>query len=313
MPSNDRTLRDDRALRVRHVTRYRYDADVERSVHAAHLRPVHDRRQTLLEFDLKIEVDPPRDVERVGYEDCFGNEMHRFEVAGPYRTLAVIAESRVVLHDRDPFAFKLLPDRPTVPLNWLPRERLAMSPYLLSQELPDTQLEELFEYAMGFVRDNDGDLMEALFALNLTLFKQYEYVSGSTSNATTPYEVFSSKRGVCQDFAGLFIVLARLIGVPARYVCGYLYTGNADKPDAKGQPGASRAPSDATHAWVQVYLPNVGWKGFDPTNGVLPRLDHVRLAVGRFWRDTSPVNGTLYGDRVKETLEATVEVHDESA
>jgi transglutaminase-like putative cysteine protease len=104
----------------------------------------------------------------------------------------------------------------------------------------------------------------------------------------------------------VFITLMRLIRVPARYVCGYLYTGNADA-DATN---AGRAPSDATHAWLEVYLPNAGWKAFDPTNGVLPRLDHVRLAVGRFWRDTSPVNGTLFGDQVQETLDATVEVKD---
>ena len=299
----------DRKLRVRHVTRYRYDADVERSVHSAHLRPVHDRRQTLLDFDLSVEATPSRDVRVIEFDDGFGNDAARFEVPGPYRELTITAESRVGLEDHDPFAFVLAPVRPTLPLGWKPRELLALGPYLQSQELPDAQIEELFEYAMSFIENNDGDLMEALFAINLAMFNEYEYVPGSTGLATTPYEVYASKKGVCQDFAGLFVTLARLLRVPARYVCGYLYTGNSDQP---GAGSASRAPSDATHAWVQVYLPNVGWKGFDPTNGVLPRLDHVRLAVGRFWRDTAPVAGTLFGDPVKETLEATVEVFDET-
>jgi transglutaminase-like putative cysteine protease len=140
--------------------------------------------------------------------------------------------------------------------------------------------------------------METLFAINLTLFKEYQYVPGSTGIETTPYEVFTHKRGVCQDFANLFICLARLLGVPARYVCGYVFTGNT---------GAARARSDASHAWVQLYIPNIGWKAFDPTNGVLPRTDHVRLAYGRYYRDTAPTSGTLY-NRARETLTIDVEL-----
>ena len=92
--------------------------------------------------------------------------------------------------------------------------------------------------------------------------------------------------------------------MPARYACGYLFTGNT---------GLERAGSDATHAWVQLYLPKIGWKGFDPTNGVLPQLDHVRLAHGRFWRDTAPLEGTLFGPEVKEEMTTDVEVSEESA
>ncbi|MEM7807251.1 MAG: transglutaminase family protein [Planctomycetota bacterium] len=295
-----------RTLRVRHVTRYHYDRDVERSIHQAHLRPTHDRFQTLDDYRLAISALPERDVPHVGYEDAFGNEATRFELADPYRELTVTAKSTVTLVDVDPYAITVVPKRPTIPLNWMPRERLALGPYLQSQELPDPQIDALFDYVMAIVDDNGGDLLESLFALNLKLFHDFEYVPGSTSNATTPFETFSTKRGVCQDFAGLFITLMRLIRVPARYVCGYLYTGNADS-DAQA---AGRAPSDATHAWLQVYLPYVGWKSFDPTNGVLPRLDHVRLAVGRNWRDTAPITGTLFGESATETLEAMVEVTD---
>jgi transglutaminase-like putative cysteine protease len=297
-----------RVLRVRHITDYRYDRPVERSVHQGHLRPFHDSRQSLLDHGLRVTADPDCTIELVDYEDAFGNAASRFEVGSPYRSLRVEAESLVALPDVDPYAFRLVPTRPTIPLNWMPRERLALTSYLQSQELPDPQIDALFDYAMTFVKDNDGDLLEALFALNLELFTQYEYVPGSTSNATSAYDVYTTRRGVCQDFAGLFITLMRLIRVPARYVCGYLHTGNAERDQQAG-----RAPSDATHAWVEVYLPFVGWRGFDPTNGVLPRLDHVRLAVGRHWRDTAPVTGTLFGDPVRETLEVRVEVTEASS
>ena len=175
-----------------------------------------------------------------------------------------------------------------------------LGPYLNPPELPDTQLRELYDYGMGFVTRNNGDLMETLFAINLSLYRDYQYVPGCTDVGTTAYQVYASKAGVCQDFTNLFITLARLLGIPARYVCGYIYTGNA---------GLTRAHSDESHAWVQLYIPNVGWKGFDPTNGVLPQTDHVRVAVGRHFRDATPTAGTIYGS-ARETMSLEVEVTD---
>jgi transglutaminase-like putative cysteine protease len=90
-----------------------------------------------------------------------------------------------------------------------------------------------------------------------------------------------------------------LLGVPARYVCGYVYTG----PTAENQ-----AQSEASHAWVQLYLPELGWKGFDPTNGILTQTDHVRVAVGRNYGDATPTSGTIYLGGGAETLEAAVRV-----
>jgi transglutaminase-like putative cysteine protease len=185
----------------------------------------------------------------------------------------------------------------------MPWERTMLAPYLTPLELPDTQLQELYDYAMSFVTTNNGDLMETLFAINLRLFREYEYVPGSTTLKTTPYEVMVNRKGVCQDFATLFTCLAQLLGIPARYVCGYIYTGNA---------GETRAGSDATHAWVQLYIPNIGWKGFDPTNGVLPQTDHVRVAYGRHYRDVTPTSGTIFGT-ARETMTIDVEVSDPAA
>src|SRR5258706_5704615 len=134
---------------------------------------------------------------------------------------------------------------------------------------------------MTFARRNDYELLDTLLDLNATIFSEYRYQQGSTSNTTSPFDVYSARRGVCQDFANLFICMARLLGIPARYVCGYVYTGNTEIRDT----AASRAQSDASHAWLQLYIPNVGWKGFDPTNGVLASTDHIRVAYGRHYRD----------------------------
>jgi transglutaminase-like putative cysteine protease len=182
----------------------------------------------------------------------------------------------------------------------MPWEQMMLKPYLMPEELPETQLQEIYDYAMGFAQRNQSDLMETLFNINLTLFREYEYAPGSTTLRTTPYDVFVGRKGVCQDFANLFITMARLLGLPARYVCGYLYTGNT---------GESRARSDATHAWVELYIPNVGWRDFDPTNGVLPWKDHVRVAYGRHYRDATPTAGTIYSPS-QESMMIDVEVAD---
>jgi transglutaminase-like putative cysteine protease len=182
----------------------------------------------------------------------------------------------------------------------MPSERTMLAPYLNPAELPDTQLREIYDYAMQFVTRNRGDLMETLFAINLAFLYDFKYVSGCTDLSTTAYQVLVHRSGVCQDFTNLFITMARLLGVPARYVCGYLHTGNS---------GESRAGSDATHAWIQLYIPNIGWKDFDPTNGVLPQTDHVRVAHGRHFRDATPTSGTLYG-KANETMTVDVEVTD---
>lgn len=119
---------------------------------------------------------------------------------------------------------------------------------------------------------------------------------GSTVLKTTPFDVFATKQGVCQDFSNLFICLARLLGIPARYVCGYVYC-----------PLQNEVQAAASHAWVELYIPSVGWKGFDPTNGTLPNLEHVRVAVGRHYRDTAPLAGTLYASAA-ETMNIQVRV-----
>ncbi len=283
-----------RRLRVVHRTRYHYDRPIARSLHRLHLRPLADWKQRVISHHIAVTPAVPL----IDYEDAFGNWATRCEIPGPYADLDIVAESVVDLFDYDPFAFtKLLGRMPTIPLAWMPGERTMLNPYLEHIELPDSQIRDLYDYAMFFAEKHHRNLMETLFAINLELFRNYTYQPNSTGLDTTPHEVMTRRRGVCQDFANLFISLARLLGVPARYVCGYVHTHIA---------AASRAGSDATHAWVQLYIPEIGWKGFDPTNGVLTQLDHVRVGYGRHYRDAAPITGTLFGQAV-ETM--TVDVH----
>ncbi len=215
-----------------------------------------------------------------------------------YRELAVEARSKVRV-EAAAVDLRPLEARRVIPLVWMPWQREMMAPYLLPDELPETQLRELADYAMTFVERNDYDLVGTLLDVNRSIYKEYKYVQGATTVATTAFDVYANRRGVCQDFTNLMICLARLLGVPARYVCGYIHTG----PKAE-----NTAQSEASHAWVELYIPELGWKGFDPTNGVVTQSDHVRVAVGRSYQDATPTSGTIYVGGGTETLTADVRV-----
>jgi len=280
---------------ITHRTVYRYAQPVERSMHLLRLRPIHDLVQQLGSFDLRISVDGlSRD-----YEDVFGNQVRRLALDTPFTELAIEARSTVDVLDCDPLSYRPLRARSAIPLFWMPWHRQVLQPFLLPEELPESQLHELSDYAMSFVERNDYDLIETLLDLNATIHREYRYQQGSTTVLTTPFETYVNRRGVCQDFTALFICLARLLSIPARYVCGYLYTGPKHLNQVMGE---------ASHAWAQVYLPEVGWRGFDPTNGVVTQTNHVRVAVGRGWRDATPTSGTIYVGGAGETLEVDVRV-----
>ncbi len=284
-----------RTYDVVHRTLYEYDKPVEHSTHMLRLTPTQDRLQRVLSHELSISVDC-RERE---FDDVFGNQVRKLVVEVPYTELEIIARTRVRVLDTDPLSYRPLHARTTIPLVWMPWQRHMLTPYLLPPELPETQLLELIDYARSFVKRNDYDLLETLLDINATIFSDYEYVPGSTTNSTTAWEVYERRRGVCQDFTNLFICMARLLGVPARYACGYIYTGPKNP---------NQIQSEASHAWIQLYLPEVGWKGFDPTNGILAQTDHVRVAVGRNYIDATPTSGTIYVGGGTERLLAEVRV-----
>jgi transglutaminase-like putative cysteine protease/predicted glutamine amidotransferase len=292
-PLHSTARAEQRRYDVLHRTIYRYLNPVERSSHVLRLFPQHDRMQTVHAAEVHVSVDGSQRH----FEDVFGNRVSRVSIDTPFTELIIEGRSDVELLDTEPLDFRPARVRSTIPLVWMPWQRQILAPFLLPPELPESELAELTEYAMSFAQRNDYELLDTLLDLNASIFVDYQYRQGSTSLATTAFDVYANRRGVCQDFANLFICLARLIGVPARYACGYLYTGPS-------HPNARMA--DASHAWVQVYLPEVGWRGFDPTNGVLTQTEHVRVAVGRNYTDATPTSGVIYVGGGGETLSAEV-------
>jgi transglutaminase-like putative cysteine protease len=290
-----------RTLSVLHETLYRYpDGPVERSSHIFRLRPVHDEQQELLDYQLTVSAGG---LQR-HYEDVFGNQANSVEIGRSYQELRITARSLVRIRT-EPTAALLSPARRvSLPLVWMPWQCQMMLPYLLPPELPETQLNEFYEYALSFAQRQDSDLMQTLLDMNMTIYRDFRYVSGSTTLATTPFDVYCQRRGVCQDFANLMICLARILNIPARYRVGYIHTGVDYE---------NRVQSEASHAWVEMYLPRMGWQGFDPTNGCLAGQDHVRVASGRNYVDAAPTTGTIYKGRGKETLAVTVRVEEAAA
>jgi transglutaminase-like putative cysteine protease/predicted glutamine amidotransferase len=287
---------DHRILAVTHSTTYRYTQAIEHSAHVLRLRPVHDDSQTVIEYEISQSVEGPTKE----FEDVFGNRSVYTELSGAYNEL--IIQSRSVVRVDEPTAptSRSPARRDLLPLVWMPWQRQMMLPYLLPPELPESELQELIQFAMSFVARNDNDLYATVADMNETIYRDFSYESGSTNLETTPYDVFISRRGVCQDFANLMICLARLLNVPARYRVGYIFTGGDYE---------NKVQSEASHAWVELYLPWNGWLGFDPTNGCPAGIDHVRIACGRNYRDATPTIGTIYkGGGGTETLEVEVRV-----
>ena len=286
-----------RFLQITHETSYRYAEAIEESTHLLRLRPVHDMGQQLVEFDLDIEPVGTRS----DFEDVFGNWISRLDVEAPYDAMSIRSRAVVRLQVPTHLTHSFSNYHDSIPLVWMPWHRDMMHPYLLPPELPVSQLRELSDYAMSFVERQDHDLIETLLDINSTIYADYAYVPGSTSLETTPYEVYVNRRGVCQDFANLFICLARLLNIPARYRVGYIYTGANYE---------NTIQSEASHAWAELYLPLTGWRGFDPTNGCLAGQDHVRVAGGRNYRDATPTSGTIYRGGAGESLQVHVRVED---
>ncbi|QPJ64146.1 MAG: transglutaminase [Candidatus Nitrohelix vancouverensis] len=284
---------------ISHLTDYKYSTPVEHSSHTFRLQPVEDSIQEVVQATLGLSVDG----ELLQFEDVFNNQSIYYDITNPYKQLQIKMKSRVKVYACPPDDHRPTMRRSQIPLVWMPWQRQMMLPYLLPPELPETQLRQLTDYAMSFVQRNDGHLVDSLVDINKKIFQDFSYVQGSTVLETTAFDVFSTRQGVCQDFANLFICLCRLLNIPARYRVGYIYTGGAYE---------NKLQSDASHAWAEIYLPFLGWRGFDPTNGCMVQQDHIRVASGRNYLDATPVSGTIFKGGGNEKLRVEVRIEEVS-
>ncbi len=290
-------------LQVVHETRYDYTSPVTLAHHRAHLQPLDDAHQQRRSFDLDVEPAPLHSRTSL---DPWGNTQCHFTVAQPHRSLTVRSTSQVRLQPRfaalDAAASPAWDDvvprlRYVAGGAWLPAvEYVQPSPYVPRSEA----LRELAR--PSFVPRRP--LADAAIELMERIHADFTYDTASTDVDTPLADVLRSRRGVCQDFAHLMAGALRMVGVPARYVSGYLLTA---PPDGS----AALLGADASHAWVQVWCPGTpgvpadGWLDLDPTNRVVPDVGHVRVAVGRDYGDVTPLRGVIRGSG-RHTLSVVV-------
>ena len=272
--------------RILHRTVYDYSAPVTVSHHAARLKPRLTEVQPRAEFTLEI---APAPAVRTMHTDYFGNEVCFFSVQQIHRRLEITAGSRVSVRRVTPPVPGLAPEWKKVAA--LFREKAAGETAGLHQFRFDSPLlratPDLAAYALPSFGAHTPLLVGAQ-DLNRRIFEDFKYDPSATTVATPLEEAWKNRRGVCQDFAHLAIACLRSLGLPARYVSGYLRTRPA--------PGQARwAGADASHAWFSVFCPGVGWVDFDPTNNLLPGEGHITVAYGRDFSDVSPVSGILVG------------------
>lgn len=280
---------------ITHLTRYRYQPSVEHAQHVAHLKPLQNDEQDVLSHQLDISPAPDESETRI---DVYGNARSFFSIHSAHEVLTVSAHSVVETRPRPPVLSPVL---------WeVAQQRFryhANAPYHFATEFifasPYVPIHaDFLNYALpSFVPGTT--LLACAFDLMNRIHHDFAYVAHSTQAHTTALEAMAQKRGVCQDFAHIMIACWRAMGLPARYVSGYLLT----HPPV-GQPRLIGA--DASHAWAAVFVPQMEsndgqmgtagqWLDFDPTNNRTAAEDYVALATGRDFSDVSPLRGVILG------------------
>lgn len=279
-----------------HETRYEYAAAVSLSQQHLHLSPGSNQFQQCNAHTIRIEPAPS---ETVFANDYFGNRTQYVAIAQSHDFLLITAESTVTLKPRPTLEllhastdwtlarddFAQITDRSKTPEALEPLNYLFESPHVqLSDELADYAMQSFT--ARSTVLGGSFQLMERIF-------HEFTFDAKATDIATPLAQLMQIKRGVCQDFAHLMIGCLRSIGLSCRYVSGYILTHPA--------PGKPRLiGADASHAWVSVFCPSIGWVDFDPTNRCMVNLEHITLGWGRDFSDVTLLRGVMLGSGEQE-------------
>ena len=272
-----------------HDTCYHYDSPVSLAQQLAHLWPRECTWQRCTEQQLLISPDPTTRRDEL---DVFGNPLTRLAFERPHDELQVNARLTVEVLARPLADFSLSPAWEQT------RNALTYSSQPLSAEMleacryrfqsPYVHLKRSFVEFSESCFPPGRPLLLGVQALMQKIFSEFTFDAEATQVATPLVEVLERRRGVCQDFAHLMLACVRSRGLAARYISGYLLT-----QPPPGQPRLIGA--DASHAWVSVFCPVLGWVDFDPTNNVQPALEHITLAWGRDFSDVSPLRGVILG------------------
>lgn len=255
-------------IRIRHATSYTYDQPVDYSAQLMRLTPSEHAGQRIRNWRV---TGDGRLLARS--DDGYGNVLHLFTMARPHKSATIIAEGEVDTSDTQGVLRETIERLP--PLYWL-----RSTP----PTAPDEALRDLAREVAFF-----SDPIVRLHRLMELVRSRVDYIVGTTTVVTTAAEALAKRSGVCQDHAHVFATVSRLLGMPARYVSGYLLQG-----------GAETATATASHAWAEAHVEGFGWIGFDPANNICPTEAYVRVAIGLDYGEAAPVRGVRRGDAGEE-------------
>jgi transglutaminase-like putative cysteine protease len=283
---------------IHHRTVYRYEDNVSYSHHLARLTPLETPVQN--HISSRIVVTPAPDI-LTSHRDYYNNPTSFFSLASPHQELVIDSYSEVVIANSPASTLDLSPAWEIV-RDQIRRSTnssdLAAAEFCFSSPLCPV-LPELIAYTLESFRPGTP-ILQATTDLTRRIHEDFSFDNSATTVTTPVSEVFAKRAGVCQDFAHLQISCLRSLGLPARYVSGYIRT---DPP-----PGKPRLiGADASHAWISLYVPQLGWTDFDATNNIIPTTNHIWVAHGRDYHDICPIRGTVYGGGT-QTLEIGVTV-----
>ena len=277
---------------IRHLTKFHYEKAVSESIMETRMHPRSDANQRCLTFQLSV---MPR-CRVFSYRDHLANQVHHFDIPAGHSQLVIVAEALVEVQPQ-----VSLPDA-LPPSAWAELDEVVHGgdfwEMLFPSEFahPTPELKTLAGILDVQRRD---DPLSVLHRLNHQIYEYFAYKPNSTSADSPIDEALKARAGVCQDFAHIMIALVRSeLRIPCRYVSGYLY---------HGEKGTDRSDDTATHAWIEAFLPELGWVGFDPTNNLSTGERHVRTAIGRDYADVPPTHGIFRG-RTESHLTVAVRV-----
>lgn len=262
-------------FQIIHITRYEYEKPVAESVNEIRIFPYEEPFQETLSHELHISQQPSLFT----YRDYWGNKTGVFNLLGSHRELVIESRLQVRVMERSQF-----PLNQSGGLDAL-KEQVGRDFALVELARPESiRSQENIGWIIRQVLQPWKSVSVLIQDCSQYIYQHFHYIKGITSVETTLDQVLDLHSGVCQDFAHVLLQVLRTLGIPARYVSGYIC------PNRQGLRGEG-----ATHAWVEAWIPPLGWAGIDPTNNVWITNNHVKLALGRNFKDCSPVRGTFRG------------------
>lgn len=295
------TSSSEQLYQVEHFTAYHYSEPVMLSHQQLHLTPRPLEQQQVIKHAIAITPTPTL---RREFIDAFGNAVTEVAIESAHTALNIAAYTTVKLAaaqrelDASP-AWEIVRDALAYRAAWHPEPAILAATQFLFESAHIRVKRSLRAYASDCFTTG-RPILEAAMALMAKIHAEFKFDAKATTVTTPVMTFFTHKHGVCQDFTHLMISCLRSTGLAARYVSGYLLT----RP-APGKP--RRVGADASHAWVSLFVPDLGWIDFDPTNNVMPSLEHITVGWGRDFSDVTPLRGVINGGG-EQKLEVKVTV-----